>query len=92
MTRDRYEDITRCLHIANAPPTTTDRDSPNYDKLHKLRWMLDELRNSFKGMWLPNQELIVDETMVMSKDKYCLVRQYYTFRATLSLMYSKRRR
>ena len=59
MTRDRYEDITHCLHIANAPPTTTNRDSPNYDKLHKLQWMLDELRNSFKGMWLPNQELII---------------------------------
>jgi hypothetical protein len=37
MTRDRYELITRCLHVANAPPHITDPSSATYDKLHKVR-------------------------------------------------------
>jgi hypothetical protein len=76
MTRDRYEHITRCLHVASAPPSITDKDSPTYDKLHKIRWMLDEIRERFKSMWSPNQQMIVDEGMIMYKGKYCPVRQY----------------
>jgi hypothetical protein len=55
MTRDRYELITRCLHIANAPLAETDPSSSTYDKLHKVRWMMDEIRERFKAMWSPNQ-------------------------------------
>jgi hypothetical protein len=55
MTRDRFEDIGRCLHVANAPLCNEDCDSPTYDKLHKLWWMLDEVRDRFKAMWTPNQ-------------------------------------
>jgi hypothetical protein len=76
LTRDRYELITRCLHVANAPLTATDKSSPSYDKLHKIRWMLDEVRNRFKAMWAPNQQLTVDESMVMYKGMYCPIRQY----------------
>ena len=76
MTRDRYEAISRCLHVANAPTSVTDRDSPTYDKLHKIRWMLDEVRDRCKAMWSPNQQMTVDESMVMYKGKYCSVRQY----------------
>jgi hypothetical protein len=76
MTRERFEQITRCLHVANAPSTSTDPKSPTYDKLHKLRWMIDEIRTRFQAMWSPNQQLTVDETMVMYKGMYCPVRQY----------------
>jgi hypothetical protein len=76
MTRDRYENITSCLHVASAPPSVTDKDSPTYDKLHKIRWMLDEIRDRFKSMWSPNQQMTVDEGMIMYKGKYCPVRQY----------------
>jgi hypothetical protein len=47
-----------------------------YDKLHKLRWMLEEVLERFKAMWAPNQQLTVDEGMVMYKGIYCPIRQY----------------
>jgi hypothetical protein len=76
MTCDRYELITRCLHFANAPLEATDPSSPSYDKLHKVRWLVDEIRAHFKAMWAPNQQLTVDEGMIMYKGKYCPIRQY----------------
>jgi hypothetical protein len=76
MTRERFELISRCLHVANAPMCEQDRGNSAYDKLHKLRWMLYEVRDRFKAMWMPNQQLTVDESMVMYKGQYCPVRQY----------------
>jgi hypothetical protein len=75
-TRDRYEQITRCLHVANAKDSEKDRGSSSYDKLHKLWWMLDEVRDKFKSMWLPNQQMTMDKSMVIYKGKYCPVWQY----------------
>jgi hypothetical protein len=80
MTHDRFEQITRCLHIANAPSNATDHSSPTYEKLHKLRWMIDEVRTRFKAMWSLNQQITVDESMVMYNGKYCPVRQYMPFK------------
>jgi hypothetical protein len=76
MSRDRYELITRCLHVANALAEVQDPSSPSYDKLHKLQWMIDEVCNRFRAMWSPNQQLTIDEGMVMYKGKYCPIRQY----------------
>jgi hypothetical protein len=50
MTRERYELITRCLHVANAPAHIMDHGSTTYDKLHKVRWLVDEVRDRFKAM------------------------------------------
>jgi hypothetical protein len=74
MTRDRFEKITSCLYVANALQSNMDCTSPTYDILHKIRWMLDEVQGHFKSMWSSNQQLIVDESMVMYKSKYCPIR------------------
>lgn len=70
LKRERFKAITRCLHVALAPLDVQDRKSPTYDKLHKVRWLVDDVCDRFKSMWLPNQQLIVDESMVMYKGKY----------------------
>jgi hypothetical protein len=62
--------------VANAPADVQDRSSPTYDKLHKVRWMIDEVRSRFRAMWSPNQQMTVDEGMIMYKGKYCPIRQY----------------
>jgi hypothetical protein len=62
--------------VANAPAHVQDSSSPIYDKLYKLRWMLDEVRSRFRAMWSPNQQMTVDEGMLMYKGKYCPIRQY----------------
>jgi hypothetical protein len=76
MMRDRYELITRCLHVANAPADVSDPSSANYDKLHKVRWMLNEVQGRFKAMWSPNQQMTVKVGMIMCKGKYYPIRQY----------------
>jgi hypothetical protein len=38
--------------------------------------MMDEIRDRFKSIWSPNQQMTVDEGMVMYKGKYCPVQQY----------------
>lgn len=76
MTEDRYELITLCLHVANAPPNVQDSSSPTYDNLHKVRWIIDEVCTRFRSMWFPNQQMIVDEGMNMYKGRYCPIRKY----------------
>lgn len=76
MTRNRYEHIIRCLHVHNDHAATTDRSSGDFDKLVKLRWLLDEIRDRCKGMWNLGNKVTVDEMMVQYKGKYCLIRQY----------------
>jgi alanine dehydrogenase len=67
MTRDHVEFITRFLHVANAPTNVQDRNSSKYDKLHKVRWMLDEVQSRFQAMWSSNQQITVDEGMIIYK-------------------------
>lgn len=62
--------------MASAPLSVTNKDSSTYDKLYKIKWMLDEIRDQFKSMWSSNQQIIVDEGMVMYKENYCPIRQY----------------
>jgi hypothetical protein len=74
ITRNTYEQFRQCLHVANAPENITNHFSPTYDKLHKVRWMLNEMYNRFKSMWTSNQQLTMDESMVMHKGQYCPIR------------------
>lgn len=55
MARIRYELITRCLHVENALPSVKDHSNLTHDKLHKVRWMLDEVQDHFNKMCFPNQ-------------------------------------
>lgn len=53
-----------------------DQDCPFYDKLNKVRWFLDCIRDRCKNMWALNQQLTIVESMIRYKEKYCLVRQH----------------
>jgi hypothetical protein len=52
-----------------------DRSSGDFDKLVKLRWLLDEVRDRCKEMWNLGDTVTVDE-IIQYKGKYCLMRQY----------------
>jgi hypothetical protein len=60
--------------VGNTFVSATNYASPTYNKLHKLRWMLDEVKEKFKAMWSLTQQMTIDESMLMYKGKYCLVR------------------
>lgn len=76
MTCRRFEDITCCLHIANDSVPVMAGDDAEFDRLRKMRWLVTELQQRFKSNWNLHQQVMVDETMIPYKGKYCPVRQY----------------
>jgi len=82
MTCHPYEDITKCLHIADDTMTMLAGDNAKFDKLWKMRWLPTKIKRRFKCNWNLNQQVIVDETMVPYKRKYCLVCQYMSKKPT----------
>ena len=63
ITRDRFRDISRYLHfVENA--TLTSRGSPGYDRLGKVRPVIDHLSSRFSDLYDPRREVAVDEAMI----------------------------
>lgn len=73
MTCRRYEDITRCLHVADDTIAVAGPEEVEIDKLRKMRWLLSEIRQRFQTQWSLFQEVSVDESMISYKGKYCPV-------------------
>lgn len=63
MPRDRFIQIKRYLHFSD------DRNQEQCDKLHKVRFMLNNLRVSFQREYTPHKEISVDEAMVPFKGR-----------------------
>ncbi|XP_072007002.1 piggyBac transposable element-derived protein 4-like [Engystomops pustulosus] len=63
MSRSRYEHIMRFLHFSDnsqAPPSS----DPNRDRLYKLRPLINMLNQSFIEKYLPEQNVVVDESLL----------------------------
>ena len=45
------------------------RSCPDYDKLYKIRPLLDQLTESFQSVYVPNREIVVDESIVGYKER-----------------------
>ena len=63
ITRDRFLEISRYLHFVdndNLQP----RGSPSYDRLGKVRPLLDHFTEKFRDMNHPHKEVAVDEAMI----------------------------
>ena len=63
ITRDRYRDISRYLHFVDNS-TLTPRGSPGYDRLGKVRPVIDHLSARFLDLYDPHREVAVDEAMI----------------------------
>ena len=74
ITRDRYCEITRYLHYVDNltldPPGT-----PGYDRLGKVRPVLDYLHDRFSTVYTPGENLAVDEAMIKFQNRSSL-KQY----------------
>ena len=60
MSRDRFENIWRFLHLVN----NADRNAN--DKLYKLRFFIDHINAKFKEIYTPSNHLSIDESMKSS--------------------------
>ena len=73
MTRNRFFHILRFLHFENEYPPN--HDDPNYDRLRKVRKIIDTLNNKFCEMYNPTEHLAVDEVVMLYKGRV-VFRQY----------------
>ena len=68
MSGRRFELLTCYLHLNNNEQQPS-RDSANYDKLYKVRPLLDALISNFKMAYTPKQNLSVDESIISYKGR-----------------------
>nr|CAH7718955.1 unnamed protein product [Callosobruchus chinensis]CAI5818917.1 unnamed protein product [Callosobruchus analis]CAH7726829.1 unnamed protein product [Callosobruchus chinensis]CAH7733976.1 unnamed protein product [Callosobruchus chinensis]CAH7741215.1 unnamed protein product [Callosobruchus chinensis] len=74
MTQKRFLKILRFLHLTDNS-SMPDRQCSNYDRLYKVRPLLDYLGDAFKQNFGPSQFISIDESMVGFKGRSTL-KQY----------------
>lgn len=72
--RDRYQEISRYLHYAGNT-TLHPRTSSLYDRLGKVRPLLQKLQERFSSVYTPGRNLAVDEAMIKFQGRSSL-KQY----------------
>ena len=74
ISRDRFEEISRYLHFADNG-SLFPLSSQQYDRLGKVRPLLDHLSYKFRAMYNPGENLSVDEAMIKFQGRSTL-KQY----------------
>lgn len=80
MTQKRFLFILRYLHVNNNE-LMPKWSEPGYDKLYKLRPLIDLLNANFKDLYTPKREMAIDESMVGFKGLTTL-KQYMPMKLT----------
>ncbi|XP_013391250.1 piggyBac transposable element-derived protein 4-like [Lingula anatina] len=75
MSRNRFLSILRYIHFVDNSSAVTDRNNPAYDKLYKVRPVLDRIVQKIRTVYAPKRELSLDESMVACKSR-CSFKQF----------------
>ena len=80
ISRNHYLQILRYIHVVDntSAPTRTD---PNYDRLWKVRPLIDLLQHTCAEMYNPGQQLSIDESMIGTKCRLSFI-QYLPAKPT----------
>jgi hypothetical protein len=65
--RDRFQILLRFFHFADNEDPNYDARDPNWDRLHKVRPVIDMVRARFTQVYSPGKNLSVDESLVLYK-------------------------
>ena len=74
ISRWRYCEISRYLHFMNND-NLVQRGDPAYDRLGKVRPLINHLTTKFKTLYEPSKEVAVDEAVIKFQGRLCL-KQY----------------
>ena len=74
ITCDRFRELSRYLHFVDNV-TLVPRDSPGYDRLGKVRPLIDHLSKKFEELYQPHHEVAIDEAMIKFQGRASL-KQY----------------
>ena len=66
MSRDRFREILRYVHLVNNKKAPS-RSNPHFDKLWKVRPILDVLSNTAPKLYRLHQQISIDESMIGTK-------------------------
>ena len=67
MTRSRFLQILKFLHFSDSANPTFDINDDGCDQLHKVRLLIELLRDCCKRVYAPVQNVNVDESLVLFK-------------------------
>jgi hypothetical protein len=82
LTRRRFEAITLCIHLVNNEELTSDKIDPAYDKLAKVRWLVERFVSISQSLYNNEQVCTVDEIMIAYKGRFCEIKQYMQAKPT----------
>lgn len=80
MPRNRFEEIRKFLHFNDSSKEAA-RGEPGYDRLFKVRPVLDHVRNKFQSSFNPTKNISVDEGMIAFRGRLSF-RQYMPAKPT----------
>jgi hypothetical protein len=81
-TRDRFESLLRCLHCVDNSQQCTDTTSPLYDKIRKVRPVMDPFVKRSQELYNPEKFLTADEVMIAYRGHFSPIRQYIPAKPT----------
>lgn len=67
--RDRFLDLWRFIHFVDNTEMTMSRTDPNYNRLWKIRPILDTILKQCQGNYHPHQQQSIDEAMIKFKGR-----------------------
>jgi hypothetical protein len=76
MTREQFQHLLRLIHVTNKDTFVTDKSSPKYDPIGKIRWLLENLVKNYRAHFNPSEFICADESMIQYNGRYCVVIQY----------------
>lgn len=76
MQRHRFEAIVRCIHLVDNSKLVTEPTTPGFDKIAKVRWLVEGFARISQSLYNAERVCTVDEIMVPYKGRYCGIRQY----------------
>jgi hypothetical protein len=80
MQRARFEAIMRCIHLVNNETVVTDEAAGGYNKIAKVRWLIEEFARISQSLYNDERTCTVDEIMVPYKGRYCAIREYMKYK------------
>ena len=66
----RFNQIKKYLHYCNEETSITDRTHADYDKLYKVRLLVDTLKKKFQSEFSPSNDISVDECMIPFRGRW----------------------
>lgn len=76
ISKDRWESILWCMHLIDNTTSNVERPELGYNKIGKVRWLIDHFVTTSKSFYNPHWYMNVDEIMVAYNGNFSTNRIY----------------